>query len=111
MMPIIIDASLSEPPSSVTCFRDLTLYTNCFIKKNVVIECERNMRDIYWRWLKKYGAFDFVADIVDPFTERDISIRPKRASITVTRIDSSTLHAILDQLERLRRREQRNYFE
>ena len=102
MMPIIIDATLSEPPSSVTCFRDVTLYANCFIKKNVVIECDRNMRDIYWHWLKRYGAFDFVADIVDPFTERDISIRPTRASITVPRIDASALHIILGRLEQLR---------
>ena len=97
-MPVVIDASLSEPPSCVTSFRDLTLYTNCFIKKNVVIECSHDMRDLYWRWLKKYGAFDFVADIVDPFTEKDVSIRPQRASITTDRLDAFTLGPIQGRL-------------
>ena len=98
-MPIIIDATLSEPPSSTACFRDVTLYCNCFIKKNVVIECDPDMKDIYWKWLRKRGAFDFVTDIKDPFSENDISIRPTKATIQVPQIDEITYRFVLARLQ------------
>jgi len=102
-MPVIIDANLTEPPSSVTCFRDVTLYVDCFVKKNVVIECEPYMKDLYWRWLKRAGAFDFVADIVEPFEEKDFSIRRRRGSISVDLINEYNLNFILSSLGCLRR--------
>ena len=74
-MPIIIEAALSEPPSCVTCFRDVTLYASCLINRNVLLECSPDSQDIYWRWLKRHGAFDFIEDIIPPFSERDFSIR------------------------------------
>ena len=101
-MPLIIDATLTEPPSEITCFRDVTLYTSCFIKKRIVVECEDAMKDIYWRWLKRYGAFDYVEDIVPLFSESDISIRPRKGNITVPLIDAANLSFILQRLERLR---------
>lgn len=101
-MPLIIDATLTEPPSEVSCFRDVTLYASCFIKKRIVLECEDTMKDIYWKWLKRYGAFDYVDDIIEPFSESDISIRPMRGNITVPSIDSANLRFILQRLEELR---------
>ena len=66
-MPIIIDATLSEPPSSLACFRDVTLYANCFIKKRVVLEADPEIKDFYWKWLTEKGAFDFIEDISNLF--------------------------------------------
>jgi hypothetical protein len=101
-MPLIIDAALTEPPSEITCFRDVTLYAACFIGKRIVLECKDDMKDIYWKWLKQYGAFDYVDDIIEPFSESDISIRAKRGNITVPSIDSTSLGFILQRLEQLR---------
>ena len=97
-MPIVIEASLTEPPSSVACFRDVTLYANCFINRNILLECSPDVQDIYWRWLKKHGAFDFVADIVAPFSEGDFSIRTACGTLTVPRIDASNVSFIRAQL-------------
>ena len=101
-MPLIIEAALTEPPSEIACFRDVTLYASCFIKKRIVLECEESMKDIYWKWLKQYGAFDYITDIVEPFSESDISIRSSKGNITVPRIDCTNLEFILQGLERLR---------
>ena len=63
-MNLIIDASLSEPPSEVSVFRDVTLYSNVFLNYNILIECDTDMKDLYDYWLKIRGAFDFVDDFV-----------------------------------------------
>ena len=97
-MPIIIDATLTEPPSSVMCFRDLTLYAKCFIERNVIVECEEEMQDIYWKWLKRYGAFDFVEDLVCPFSLAGFSVRPSSGNITVPLIDEINLNFIRSRL-------------
>ena len=104
-MPIIIEAALSEPPSSVACFRDVTLYANCFINRNILLECSPDVQDIYWRWLKRHGAFDFVADLVAPFSERDFSIRTAYGSLTLSRIDASNLSFIRARLPSQRQRQ------
>ena len=97
-MPIVIDAALTEPPSSVTCFRDLTLYAKCLIERNVIVECEKEMQDIYWRWLKRYGAFDFVEDLVPPFSLSGFSVRSAGGNITIPLIDEINLNFIRSRL-------------
>ncbi len=97
-MPILIDAALSEPPSSVACFRDVTLYSNCFIKKRVILEAPLEIKDFYWKWLKQQGAFDFIEDIVEPFSESYFSIRISKGNITVPCITAHNLHFILQGL-------------
>jgi hypothetical protein len=72
---LLIDSLLTEPPSEVTIFRDITLYANTFKGMRVVIEADEEARDIYFAWLKSRGAFDFVEDIVEYESERGKSIR------------------------------------
>ena len=97
-MPIIIDATLSEPPSSLACFRDVTLYANCFIKKRVVLEADPEIKDFYWKWLTEKGAFDFIEDIIEPNSENYFSIRMKKGNITVPCIHAGNLNFILQGL-------------
>ncbi len=97
-MLIIIDANLSAPPSKVTCFRDITLYSSVFLDSEIVIECEDEWKDTYWYWLKRNFAFDYVEDIVRPFTEHGITIRVKKGNITIERIDYNTLDYVIGQL-------------
>lgn len=63
-MVLVLQATLSAPPSSVHCFRDVSLYATVFRNLEVITCCESGTRDIYWKWLKKHGAMDFIKDIV-----------------------------------------------
>lgn len=63
-MVIIYDSVLTEPPSSVHCFRDVTLYTNVFLKSENVLCCPKGTKTAYWKWIKSYGAHDFVEQII-----------------------------------------------
>lgn len=63
-MVIIYDCDLTEPPSSVHCFRDVTLYSKIFLECNNLIKCPKGTKTFYWRWLKKNGAHDFVDQII-----------------------------------------------
>ena len=63
-MVVIYDCSLTEPPSSIHCFRDVTLYSKFFLKNDNVIVCPKGTRSLYWKWIKKYGAHDFVEDLI-----------------------------------------------
>tara|TARA_Y100000592_G_scaffold67488_1_gene104853 strand:- start:3364 stop:3672 length:309 start_codon:yes stop_codon:yes gene_type:complete len=100
-MLTLIDCSLTEPPSSTTCFRDITLYTSFILNSEVLLECERDYRDIYYKWLKEKYAWDYVADIVSPGRELGITIRPKKGSITVNKIYYDNLSEIIARLKNL----------
>lgn len=98
-MLVSISARLSEPPSEVTCFRDITLYSSCILGHTNLLECEKDLKDIYWRWLKKAGAWDFVDDIIERYEENTLSIRRKRANIVTPSIRCENLNTILAALK------------
>ena len=101
-MNVIIEAYLSEPPSSIHCFRDVTLYANCIINKTVLIECEKYKKDMYYKWLKSFGAYDFVEDIISVDKEKGYKIGINKANIVVDRINESNLNQIISQLSILK---------
>jgi hypothetical protein len=68
-MVIIYDSVLTEPPSSVHCFRDVTLYSSVFLRKENIMVCPKGMRSMYWNWIKQYGAHDFIKELI---TEQEI---------------------------------------
>lgn len=96
---IIIDAELTAPPSEVVLFRDITLYSSCFLNEQVVIECERQERDFYYKWLKDKSAWDFVDDMITPRSEVGISLRSKKANIIVPRIFYGNFQDIIKKLK------------
>lgn len=61
-----IAADLSIPPSSPSVFRDVTLYSKVFRRYDVVAISEAEMIDLYVKWFRQYGLFDFVDAIVRP---------------------------------------------
>jgi len=63
-MVVIYDSVLTEPPSSVHCFRDVTLYSNIFLESENLIRCPKGTRSIYWSWIKQYGAHDFIEGLL-----------------------------------------------
>lgn len=100
-MNIIIHAGLSEPPSSVACFRDVTLYSSCFMKADVLVECRKSMIDVYYKWLKAHGAYDFVEEIVKPKQEIGFRIGYEGSNLMVDRITASNLNYIVSTIRRL----------
>lgn len=101
-MRIILEASLSEPPSSVHCFRDVTLYASCFINADVLLECEKKLKDSYYKWLKSYGAYDFIDEIVSKDEEQGYRIGTYKASILVDRIVYDNLNIIIRNLSKFK---------
>jgi len=63
-MVIIYDCALTEPPSSIHCFRDVTLYAEIFLEHDNLLKCPKGTRGAYWNWIKKYGTHDFVKGIL-----------------------------------------------
>ena len=63
---LLIDGNLVFPPSSTSCFRDVTLYANVFKEIDVVVRIESQFKDTCYDYLKQHGAFDFVEDIIEP---------------------------------------------
>jgi hypothetical protein len=63
-MVIMYDSVLTEPPSSVHCFRDVTLYVQVFLEKDNILLCPKGTRTMYWNWIKRYGAHDFIKELL-----------------------------------------------
>ena len=102
MVKIIIRGELCEPPSSVTCFRDVTLYGNCFLKADVLLESPRGMKDIYYHWLRDHGAYDFVKGIIRRDEDYGFRVGPEKANFIIDRIVPENLSAIVRRLSGLR---------
>jgi hypothetical protein len=101
-MLLLIDAELSAPPSEVTLFRDITLFSACFLKKNVILECKHSEQDYYYKWLKDFGSWDFVEDIIPPKTEHGLSIRVSEGNITIPRLTYGNFSFVMSRLKNYR---------
>ena len=64
-MNLIIPASLSEPPQNdQLMFRFLTQRAKTDLKLDVLLECEKEAIDLYFKYLKRKGLFDYIDDIL-----------------------------------------------
>lgn len=99
-MNLIIYCTLSEPPSEVSCFRDVTMYSKVFCFEDVLMLCANGTRSIYWNWLKKNGAHDFVNGLLcEGESESGALIHPQKGDIVVDRITTTNLNYILTKLK------------
>lgn len=75
-MLLSIDARLSAAPSCPSVFRDVSLYGRVFLHYDVVSVVEPwDLRDVYSKWFRTYGLFDFVDQLVrEGETNPDIEI-------------------------------------
>jgi hypothetical protein len=66
----------------------------------VLLECKKEYRDFYYKWLKNTGAYDFVYDFIKPKSEYGISIRTKKeiANIRIESINYNNLNDIISRL-------------
>lgn len=100
-MNLIIDAGLTEPPSEVAVFRDVTLYSTVFLDYDILLECVNEMKDMYWYWLKRVGAFDFVEDFIERGMESGVTIRPRLGTISVKYLRAETLNDVINRLQQI----------
>ena len=102
-MLIVLDAELSDPPSSRACFRDVTLYASIFIEADILVECSPWMVDPYWKWLKDGGAMDYVEEIVKFGEVQGYSIRRNYGgNLNIDRLNERSLNRVITTLGKLR---------
>jgi hypothetical protein len=103
-MNLIIESSLCAPPSEVSCFRDVTLYGKIFIFEDILVQCNEGTRSIYWRWLKKHGAHDFISQLLKE-TEREHGFRisPQKGNLNIDRITCNNLNFIISSLSAIKK--------
>ncbi len=101
-MKIIIRGELCEPPSSVACFRDVTLYGNCFLNADILLESPKGMKDLYYHWLKRHGAYDFIQEIIRKNEDYGFRMGPEKTDFMIDRIVPENLSLIVGRLQRLR---------
>lgn len=102
-MILRIEAPLSEPPSTPTVFRDTTLYASVH-RFDVLVECVKGTRSIYWKWLKKYGAHDYVEQLILRGEEQGgITLGFDRCTINVRKLTPETLNFVVGRLAMFKR--------
>jgi hypothetical protein len=102
---LIIQASLSGPPSESLYFRYMTLVAKTHLKYSNLLEADRELKDLYFRYLKQQGMMDFIDDIISP-EDREEGVRvdtvlsyPK--TIIVKKITCENVVVILGQIRLL----------
>jgi hypothetical protein len=65
-MKLLIQASLCEPPSDSLAFRYVTLISKKNFNMDVLILTDPELKDLYYKYLKNKGLFDYIDDIVIP---------------------------------------------
>lgn len=103
IVKLIIDSNLCKPPSEICLFRDVTLFAKTFIFEDVLLKCRPGTRSSYWKWLKKYGAHDFISYLIkDSEKESGFLIAPQKANVNVGKIDYDNLNFIISSLNCLK---------
>jgi hypothetical protein len=102
-MNLIISAPLCEPPSEISTFRDVTLYSKTFIFEDILLECEKGTRSFYWKWLKSHGAHDFVSYLIcEHEKEYGFKMSPHKGNLNIDNINAFNLNFIISVLNSVR---------
>jgi hypothetical protein len=70
-MLLLIKSELTEPPSETLPFRDVTMASKCNLGLDILIECEQELKDAYFYFLRPRGMLDYVDDLITPQEEED----------------------------------------
>ena len=60
---LLINGDITNPPSSISCVRDVAFIAHEFLNLNVIIECNAE-KDFYYKFLKAFGVTDYVDDFL-----------------------------------------------
>ena len=103
-MILVIESCLTAPPSEVYCFRDVTLFAKTYGFEDILLECKDGTRSMYWNWLKRYGAHDYISQLIrERETPYGFSIKTKGGNYTVDRIVCENLSSIVHRLLAVRK--------
>lgn len=87
-MLVIISAELCNPPTDMLMFRFLTQNVKSNLSSDVILEAQEEAIDIYYKYLVKKGAFDYIDDIQPAFTKEEgirLDIEPNFPNTIVTK--------------------------
>lgn len=98
-MVIIYDSVLTEPPSSIHCFRDVTLYVKVFFKEDNVLRCPKGTKTSYWKWIKRYGAHDFIDQLITCEEYQEGVLIGKEGQIVCDALSESNYQGIINLIE------------
>lgn len=100
-MVIIYDCQLTEPPSSIHCFRDVTLFSRIFLNADNVLKCPKGTRSSYWKWIKNFGAHDFVKELIkEDEVQLGLTVGINQSNITVDKLDEVSYGLVISNLKR-----------
>ncbi len=71
---LIIVSPLLNPPSDSLAIRCILMVCSQDIRLNCLVETDKNFRDFYFLFCKKYGHSDYIKDLILP-TEPEDGIR------------------------------------
>jgi hypothetical protein len=97
---LIIESFLTEPPSEISCFRDITLYAKTYIFDDILLLCPTGTRGAYWNWIKQHGAHDFISQLIIEHEKEPgctIGVSPG-SNIVTDRITCNNLNQIINSL-------------
>jgi hypothetical protein len=63
---LIVVADIVNPPTEILPFRDVTRMAKFDFLMNVLLESEQDLKDIYWKFMRPRGMFDYIDDIITP---------------------------------------------
>lgn len=101
-MNLTISAFLSEPPSSISCFRDITLYGSTYIFEDILVCCKKGTRSNYWKWLKRHGAHDFISYLILEGEEEGFTIGSNNCNLNIDRINCFNISYIIESIRLLK---------
>ena len=93
-----------ESPSETLAIRGLCLYFNIFGRKSeILLETQKENRDLYFMWIKQTGLRDFVEEIVFPeYKVRGFRIATEIVRPPYLRVDRISFDNLNDVLSRLK---------
>jgi len=103
---LIIRGELTEPPTWFPSFRELTMRLKGTAVTVILIESEREFRDLYWKWTGRNGGRDFVNDLIfpdeyEPGIKLDLQVDRLHPTVTAGKIVPENLQDLAGRVSAL----------
>ena len=102
--PIIFYEGIVTPPSEDLALRSVCLYISIFLRKDTefLLETEKCNKDIYYKWVKRTGLYDFISELIEPREDvyglRISEIKKRQPCITIGKVSWDNLDHVINIL-------------